>query len=164
VRRGGRVLGLCGGYQMLGRRLADPQGVEGPPGEAAGLGLLEVETVLTGAKVLRPVAGRLALGDARFSGYEMHVGETSGAGAARPFLSFDGGGVDGARSADGRVTGTYIHGLFDHGEARTALLAELGAVSIGGHRADAVDADLDALADTLAESLDIEALSRIAGL
>ncbi len=163
VRRGGRVLGLCGGYQMLGRRIADPQGVEGPPGSAEGLGLLDVETVLTTHKVLRPVAGRLA-GGARFSGYEMHVGETVGPGLARPYLSFDGGGEDGARSADGRVCGAYVHGLFDHGEARVAILAELGAASSGQHRQAAIEADLDALAATLAEVLDIETLSRIAGL
>lgn len=163
VRRGGRVLGLCGGYQMLGRRIADPQGVEGPPGSAEGLGLLEVETVLTTRKVLRPVAGRLT-GGARFSGYEIHVGETSGAGLARPYLSFDGGGEDGARSADGRIGGAYVHGLFDHGEARAAILAELGASSSGQHRQAAVEADLDALAATLAEVLDIETLSRISGL
>jgi adenosylcobyric acid synthase len=163
VRRGGRVLGLCGGYQMLGRRIADPQGVEGPPGAADGLGLLEVETVLTAEKVLRPVGGRLA-GGARFSGYEMHVGETTGPGVARPYLSFDDGAQDGARSADGRVGGTYVHGLFDHGEARAAILAELGATSSGEHRRAAIEADLDALAATLAEVLDIETLSRIAGL
>jgi adenosylcobyric acid synthase len=163
VRRGGRVLGLCGGYQLLGRRIADPQGVEGPPGSAEGLGLLEVETVLTAEKVLRPVGGRLA-GGARFAGYEMHVGETSGAGTARPFLSFDDGGEEGARSADGRVGGTYVHGLLDHGEARAAILAELGAASSGQHRQAAVEADLDALAAALAEVLDIETLSRIAGL
>jgi adenosylcobyric acid synthase len=163
VRRGARVLGLCGGYQLLGRRIADPQGVEGPPDAAEGLGLLEVETVLTAEKVLRPVRGRLA-GGARFAGYEMHVGETSGAGTARPFLSLDDGAQDGARSADGRVGGTYVHGLFDHGEARAAILAELGAASSGQHRQAAVEADLDALAATLAEVLDIETLSRIAGL
>ncbi|MGC1303629.1 MAG: cobyric acid synthase [Caulobacteraceae bacterium] len=164
VRRGGRVLGICGGYQMLGRRLADPHGVEGPPGEAAGLGLLDVDTMLTGEKVLRPVGGRLAVNGARFSGYEMHVGETVGSGAARPFLTFEEGGLDGARSADGRIAGTYVHGLFDHGEARAALLAEVGAASTGSHRAEAVEADLDAMAATLAQTLDIETLSRIAGL
>jgi adenosylcobyric acid synthase len=164
VRRGGRVLGLCGGYQMLGCRLADPEGMEGPPGEAAGLSLLDVETVLTGTKILRPAAGRLANGGARFAGYEMHLGETRGPGAERAFLTFEDGAADGARSADGRIAGTYVHGLFDHGEARAALLAEIGAVSTGVDRSAAVEADLDGLAAVLAQALDIETLSRIAGL
>jgi len=164
VRRGGRVLGLCGGYQMLGRRVVDLFGVEGPPGEAPGLGLLDVETVLGGEKTLRPAGGCLVASGARFSGYEMHVGETTGVGVARPFLIFEDGGVDGARSVDGRVAGTYVHGLFDHGDARKALLAEIGAASAGAHRLEAVEADLDALAAALGQALDIETLSRIAGL
>ncbi len=156
VRRGGRVLGICGGYQMLGRKIADPGGVEGPAGEAAGLGLLDVETVLTGAKTLRAVAGRW--NGAAFGGYEMHVGRTSG--PAAPMLAFDDGSTDGA--VDGLVAGCYVHGLFDHGEARAAFLAGLGAGSDGRDRVQAVDAALDELAAELAACLDIEGLARIA--
>jgi adenosylcobyric acid synthase len=163
-RRGGRVLGLCGGYQMLGRRVADPLGIEGPPGAADGLGWLDVETTLTAAKTLRPAAGRLADGGAAFAGYEMHVGVTSGPGTERPFLIHDDGRPDGAVSADGRVAGTYVHGLFEHGAARAALLGRLGAVSSGLDHAAAVDAALDDLASVLAEHLDIDAIARIAGL
>jgi adenosylcobyric acid synthase len=164
VRRGGRVLGLCGGYQMLGRRIADPEGVEGAPGEAEGLGFLDVETVLTGEKALRPAFGRLARGGAAFSGYEIHVGVTTGPGCARPLLTLGDGRPDGAVSPDGRIAGTYVHGLFDHGEARAALLAELGAASLAGDHAIRVDAALDEIAEVLAQSLDIDAIARIAGL
>jgi len=164
VRRSGRVLGLCGGYQMLGRRIADPGGMEGPAGEAAGLGLLDVETTLTAAKVLQPAAGRLAQGGAAVSGYEMHIGETTGPGLARPFMTHDDGRSDGAVSPDGRVAGTYLHGLFASGPARAALLGELGAGSSGVDQTVVVDQALDEIAAVLAQNFDIDALSRIAGL
>lgn len=162
VRRGGRVLGVCGGYQMLGRAIADPQGVEGPPGEAPGLGLLEVETVLTGEKTLQPVAG--AGFAARLTGYEMHVGVTTGAGLQRPFLALDREGAHGACSADGRIMGGYVHGLFAAGGFRQAFLARLGARSAGLDHDARVEQALDEIAAQLAEHLDIAALARIAGL
>jgi adenosylcobyric acid synthase len=109
-RRGGRVLGICGGYQMLGARLCDPLGIEGPAADVAGLGMLAVETVLGPAKRLREVSGT---GEgAPFRGYEMHMGETAGADTARAMLRFADGRADGACSADGRVRGTYVHGLY----------------------------------------------------
>ncbi len=161
VRRGGRVLGVCGGYQMLGRRLSDPDGVEGAPDRVEGLGLLDVETVMTGDKTLRPVTGRLA-GGARFAGYEMHVGRTVG--GEQPMLTFDDGVSDGAVSADGRVRGAYVHGLFDQGEARAALLAELGAVSNGVDQDLRIDQALDEIAAVLEQGFDIPALAALAGL
>lgn len=161
VRRGGRVLGVCGGYQMLGRRVSDPDGVEGPPDSVEGLGLLDVETVMTGDKTLRPVAGRLA-GGARFEGYEMHVGRTTG--AVSPMLTFDDGVTDGAVSTGGQVRGAYVHGLFDQGEARAALLAELGAMSDAIDQAVRVDQALDEIAAVLEQAFDIPALAAIAGL
>lgn len=164
VRRGGRVLGLCGGYQMLGRRVADPQGLEGPAGEAEGLGLLDVETVLTGVKTLRPAHGVLATGGEAFAGYEMHLGVTTGPGLDRPFLIHGDGRREGAVSADGRIAGTYVHGLFDHGPARAGLLIQLGAPATPGAHADRVDKLLDDIAETLALNLDIDAIARIAGL
>jgi adenosylcobyric acid synthase len=163
VRRGGRVLGICGGYQMLGRRIADPQGIEGAPGEAPGLGLLELETVLTSEKILRPVAGK-GFGGARLTGYEMHVGLTAGAALARPFLHLDGEGPHGAASDDGRILGGYVHGLFASGPFRSAFLAELGARSDGLDHGSRVDQALDEIAGQLAEHLDIASLARIAGL
>ncbi|MCW5893469.1 MAG: cobyric acid synthase [bacterium] len=162
VRRGGRVLGVCGGFQMLGRRVADPHGVEGPPGEDAGLGLLDVDTVLTGDKVLRPVTGSLVHGDARFTGYEMHVGRTTGASCGRPLLAIDGRAGDGALSADGRVAGTYVHGLFGDRTARAALLAPLGATARAPDQGAAVDALLDEVAAACARHLDVDALLAVA--
>ncbi len=163
VRRGGRVLGICGGFQMLGRTIADPDGVEGLPGEAAGLGLLDLETVLTGDKVLRPTRGRLVSG-AAFEGYEIHVGRTTGPALARPVLVREDGAGEGAVSADGRIAGAYVHGLFNHGAARAALLSELGVASDGVDQAARVDAALDRIAEALADSFDIPALAAIAGL
>ena len=164
VRRGGRVLGICGGFQMLGRRVADPQGSEGPPGATEGLGLLEVETVLEGDKVLRPAAGRLASGDAAFEGYEIHIGRTTGPALQRPLLIRQDGAGEGAVSADGRVAGAYVHGLFNRAAARGALLAELGAVSDGRDQAARVDAALDELALALSQAFDIPALAALAGV
>ncbi len=163
VRRGGRVLGVCGGYQMLGRRISDPSGVEGAPGEADGLGLLDVETVLAADKILRCVGGRLA-GGAAFAGYEIHVGRTDGPDTVRPFLFHDDGAPDGAMSADGRVAGVYAHGLFDMASARSALLGDLGARSDGVDQDARVDAALDELAVALEAALDVGRLAAIAGL
>ena len=161
IRRGGRVLGVCGGYQMLGRTISDPDGLEGEARAAEGLGLLDVETVMTGEKTLRPVSGRL-VGGARFEGYEMHIGRTHG--AARPMLWLDDGTPDGAVSPDGRVRGAYVHGLFERGEARAALLAELGAVSDGVDQSVRVDQALDEIAAVLERAFDIPSLAAIAGL
>lgn len=157
-RRGGAVLGICGGYQMLGRSIADPLGIEGAPGEAAGLGLLNVATVLGESKMLRQVRGS-ALG-ADFAGYEMHMGQTTG--AAQSFARFDDGQADGAISADGRVMGTYCHGLLGSTDLRGALLARLGAASDGGDYAAGVDAALDAVAAALEEHLDMDGLIALA--
>ena len=163
VRRGGRVLGICGGFQMLGRTISDPDGVEGPPGQAQGLGLLEIDTVLTGDKVLRPTSGRLASGGA-FEGYEIHVGRTDGPALQRPLLIRDDGSGEGAISPDGRVSGAYVHGLFGLASARAALLAELGASSDGVDEATRVDAALDEIAERLEQAFDIPLLASIAGL
>lgn len=160
MRRGGHVLGICGGFQMLGRTVSDPGGIEGPPETAPGLALLDVDTELTGAKVLRPVKGTLVAGGA-FDGYEMHVGRTSGPALARPFLQMT-DALDGAISADGRVTGTYVHGLFAAGAARAALLQRIGGTSQGGHHAAVIDGLLDDVARELESALDIAALTRIA--
>ncbi len=161
VRRGGRVLGLCGGYQMLGRRIADPDGIEGPAGEAPGLGLLNVETVLSPSKALRPVAARDGLTGAPVRGYEMHMGRTVGPDTARPMLVLD-GRPEGARSADGRAAGCYVHGLLASDAYRRAFLAGFGA-SAGDVAFEAtVEATLDRLADHLAASIDLERVLEIA--
>ncbi len=126
VRRGGRALGVCGGYQMLGKSVSDPQGMEGPAAEVEGLSLLDVATALTGSKTLAEVEGACLINDAPFRGYEMHIGETNGPDCARPLLRFADGRLDGAVSADGRVMGAYVHGLFADDRQRAAWLAMLG--------------------------------------
>ena len=162
ARRGGRVLGLCGGYQMLGGSVADPDGIEGPPGTVPGLGLLAVDTVLTGAKLLRPVAGTSAADGAPFAGYEMHVGETDGPDRARPLLHLADGTADGAVSADGLVAGCYVHGLFADDRQRGAWLRRLGgAPSDLGYEAE-VDRVLDRLADHLGAHIDLDRLLGLA--
>ena len=164
LRRGGRVIGICAGYQMLGRSVSDPLGCEGPPGsQAEGLGLLDVATVMEGDKVLRHVDGHDAAGHA-VSDYEMHMGRTDGPDAACPMLILD-GRPDGAISADGLVMGCYLHGLFAADGWREALLATLQAGRQGGTAYQAqIETVLDGLADHLAAHLDIAALARIAGL
>ncbi|MBE7213362.1 MAG: cobyric acid synthase, partial [Gluconacetobacter diazotrophicus] len=163
-RRGGRILGLCGGYQMLGRRIDDPDGIEGPPGGVPGLGLLAVDTVLESAKRLANVEAVLVPEEVPVSGYEMHVGRTDGEDRRRPLVRFDDGAVDGAASADGRVAGGYLHGIFDRAPARHALMRRWGAAgATAGHHQLVVDRALDALADHLERHLDVEALLRLSG-
>jgi adenosylcobyric acid synthase len=158
LRRGGHVLGLCGGYQMLGRIIRDPEGIEGEPAECAGLGLLDVETVLTPDKSLRAVTGESLGCGASFSGYEMHVGLTTGPDRARPVLRFSDGRTDGAMSADGRVQGVYVHGLFADARQRNKLLGSLGAAGSGvSYEAD-IEAVLDGLAAHLAAHIDLDRL------
>ncbi|MBV9217913.1 MAG: cobyric acid synthase [Methylobacteriaceae bacterium] len=158
VRQGGRVLGICAGYQMLGRRLADPAGIEGPPGTCDGLALLDVETELTADKTLRVVAGTSVADGVPFAGYEMHVGETSGPGCKRPLLAFEDGRVDGAVSADGRIRATHVHGLFSDDRQRAAWLAWLGASASGRSYETEIDAVLDELAAHLVQHIDLDRL------
>jgi adenosylcobyric acid synthase len=156
-RRGGSVLGLCGGFQMLGRSFDDPSGLEGAAGKVEGLGLLEVETVLSDDKRLEAVRGQTADGTP-FAGYEMHMGVTRGPDCARPFARLADGSPEGAMSADGRVIGTYIHGLFADDRQRSAWLARLGAGrSVVAYDA-LVDDTLDRLAAHIAAHVDLEAL------
>jgi adenosylcobyric acid synthase len=160
-RRGGTVLGLCGGYQMLGRRIADPEGIEGPPASVDGLGLLDVETTLSGEKRLESAKGHTADG-APFSGYEMHMGITVGPDYARPFAHLADGSPDGAMSADGRVIGTYVHGLFADDRQRAAWLGRFAARSAGIGYDDTIERTLDALAEHLARHLNLDRLLSLA--
>jgi adenosylcobyric acid synthase len=154
ARRGGRILGVCGGYQMLGRSVSDPHGLEGPPEEIEGLKLLDVATQLIGEKALRQVEGACLMNGAPFRGYEMHVGETNGPDCARPMLRFADGRLDGAISPDGRVAGAYVHGLFADDRQRAAWL---GAGSEIAYEAT-IERTLDKLADHCEAHLDCEAL------
>ncbi len=162
VRRGGAVLGLCAGYQMLGRRVADPAGVEGKAGEAQGLGLLEVETVLTEEKTLAHVTGVELRSNASIAGYEMHVGRTDGPGLRRPMLRL-GNRLDGAVSADGRVMGCHVHGIFASDGFRHAFLERLGAKTDAALAYEArIESALEALADHCEAHLDVPRLLEIA--
>ena len=160
LRYGGRVLGICGGFQMLGTEVSDPDGLEDEPGVTAGLGWLDVATRLIAGKQLRQVTGTLTAG-AALRGYEIHNGVTTGADLARPLLDLD-GRCDGAVSADGQVAGCYVHGLFDHPEAADSLLAWAGltepeAVDYDRHR----QAELDRLADQVDTHLDTDWLATV---
>jgi adenosylcobyric acid synthase len=161
LRRGARVLGVCGGYQMLGRSVADPAGLEGPAGTDPGLGLLAVDTVMSPDKrVVRTEAIHPASGEP-VEGYEIHLGRTEGPDCARPLFHVE-GRPEGAVSADGRVMGTYLHGMFASDRFRAAFLRGLGAAS-GGTAYDAgVEAALEALADHLEAHADVDGLLAIA--
>jgi adenosylcobyric acid synthase len=161
LRRGGAVLGLCGGYQMLGRVIRDPAGIEGPPGACEGLGLLDVETTLSDEKRLEPVQGTSADG-APFAGYEMHMGVTEGPDRARPFARLADGSPEGAVSADGRVIGTYVHGLFADDRQRAAWLARFAAGGTSVVYEVQVEETLDRLAEHLARHVDLDRLLTLA--
>ena len=162
VRAGGFLAGICGGYQMLGRSISDATGVEGTPGVHLGLGLLDVETVLTPDKRVRPVSGTEIATGLPVAGYEIHLGRTSGAGAVRPWLRIE-GEADGALSADGRVMGSYVHGLFQGDAFRRAFLARLGAASDAGLCYSAsIETTLDQLADHLEGHIDVGRVLAIA--
>ena len=157
------MIGLCGGYQMLGQAIHDPQGLEGQPGTTAGLGFLAVETTLETEKQLRNVSGHLSLdGQAAMTGYEIHLGRSSGDGLHRPAIVFDDGRTDGAISDDQQIFGTYCHGLFDHPEALSALLSWAGLsnaepVDLAARR----EADIDRLADAVDAAMAWDLLSEL---
>lgn len=159
LRYGGRVLGICGGFQMLGRAVHDPQGIEGEPGSSPGFGLLDVETTLMPDKRLRRTRGRLAFADAAVSGYEIHAGVTRGDALAGTVAQLE-TGADGARSDDDRVLGTYLHGLFEEPGARDALLRWAGLTDAGAAPGYAAlrQAGIDRLADACEAHLDLESL------
>ena len=164
LRRGGHVLGICGGYQMLGRRIHDPEGIEGRPGTHEGLGLLDVETWMQPQKHLGERLGKCALTGAPVSGYEIHIGETDGPDCASGWLGFEGGRAgSSAASPDHRVLGTYLHGIFASDAFRHAWLARLGHESETGHSHEAgLESTLDTLAAHLEDHLDLDALLSLA--
>ncbi len=159
LRFGGRLLGICGGYQMLGDVVDDPGGIEDAPGSSRGLGLLPLHTELLADKTLQQVQGVLALDDSALQGYEIHCGRTRHDTALPALVRLDDGREDGVVSEDGQIAGTYIHGLFDHPEACRALLQWAGV-----DRPDEIDREalregaIDRLADCLEQHLDMGAL------
>ncbi|WFU14772.1 cobyric acid synthase [Bradyrhizobium sp. CB3481] len=160
-RRGGHVLGICGGYQMLGRSVADPEGIEGPAGETPGLGLLDVKTVMTAQKTLARVTAVHMATNRPIEAYEIHIGDTDGPDRARPFALI-GGAPEGAVSSDGRVHGSYLHGLFASDSFRKAFLAQLDIPAADHQYRARVESALDTLADYIDTHLDVEGLLALA--
>ena len=160
-RRGGRILGICGGYQMLGRVVRDPGGIEGPAGETKGLGYLDVDTEMTGNKRLTRTTALHVASGCPMQAYEIHIGRTDGPDTVRPFAEVE-GRPEGAISADGQVTGSYLHGMFAGDVFRAAYISSFGARPSGLAHGALVDATLDALADHLEQHLDIRALFALA--
>ena len=164
LRYGGKLLGICGGFQMLGRALHDPAGIEGEPGSSLGFGWLDFDTTLADGKQLRNVAGTLADGTTPVAGYEIHAGVSSGAALARPLCWLD-GRPDGVMSNDDQVRGTYLHGLFDTPAAADALLAWAGLrVAASPDIAALREAAIDRLADAVEAHLDTRTLRNLLGL
>ncbi len=161
-RRGGSVLGICGGYQMLGKAISDRDGIEGKPGTVEGLGLLDVVTEMRTEKTTRRVEGRHLPTGSQVKGYEIHIGRTTGPDTFRPWLEID-GSAEGSVSADGKVMGCYVHGIFSSDEFRRAFLSSLGASA----RAFAFDVEiesvLDALASHVRKHIDVDRLLEIGG-
>ena len=162
VRRGGRVLGVCGGYQMLGQRIRDPEGIEGEERACEGLGLLEVSTVMAPAKTLAQVSGRCLIEGAPFTGYEMHLGVTTGPDALRPVLEMADGRRDGAMSANQNIRGVYVHGLFNDDRQRAAWLRWIGAQASDLAYEQGVEDTLDALAAHLEKHIDCDRILSLA--
>ena len=161
IRRGGHVLGICGGYQMLGRTINDPAGIEGPAGETRGLGFLDVETEMTSDKRLTLTSAKHIATGAPIRGYEIHIGKTIGADCSKPFASVA-GSLEGAVSANGRIIGTYLHGMFAGDAFRSAFLEQLGAVPSTTLYASEIEGTLDALAAHLEAHLDVDDLLALA--
>jgi adenosylcobyric acid synthase len=157
---GGHVIGICGGYQMLGRKVYDPEGIEGTVEQADGLGLLDVETVMEPEKTVRTVAARSVRFGTPLEGYEIHLGRTEGPDRERPVTVID-GAAEGATSPDGKVFGTYMHGLFASDPFRRSLLSTLG-VDGGGNYRETVETALDGIAAALETHIDCDALFAIA--
>jgi len=159
-RRGGHVFGICGGYQMLGQVISDPDGIEGTAGDSAGLGLLDVVTQMTGDKRLTSVHAMHVDTELPFEGYEIHIGRTEGPDNARPFAHVD-GQPEGAQSSDGRVMGSYLHGMFSNDAWRGAFLNSLGVTASGSY-SSGVEQALDDLADHVETFLDVEGILQAA--
>jgi adenosylcobyric acid synthase len=158
LRYGGKLLGICGGFQMLGHALHDPQGLESAPGHSAGLGLLDMTTTLHPHKQLHRVSGTLAFANACIEGYEIHAGISSGPALRKPFARLD-DRLDGACSDDGAIIGTYLHGLFDHPEACSALLAWAGLEASQPLDIRALrEASIERLAEMVEQHLDLGTL------
>jgi adenosylcobyric acid synthase len=158
LRYGGKVIGICGGFQMLGEIIADPDGIEGDAGHSEGLCLLALKTEIKAQKQLRQVSGTLLFNQKPIEGYEIHAGVSTGAALDRPFALI-GGQPEGAISTDGNIIGTYLHGLFDHSDACEALLHWAGLKQIEPFDyAARKEQDINRLADVIEQSIDTDLL------
>ena len=163
TRTGAHLVGICGGFQMMGTRVEDPQGVDGNAGTAEGLGLLEMTTVMTGEKVVRPVTGTSFAARIGLSGYEIHTGQSEGPALDRPFCLLDDGTSDGALAKGGQIIGTYLHGVFASDQFRREWLAGLrGGRTSALNYEESVETALDELADGIEAALDIDAILTLA--
>ena len=160
-RRGGHIMGICGGFQMLGHAINDPDGIEGPPGHMSGLALLDVTTQMTAEKRLTETPATFAATETPFLGYEIHKGRTTGPDTTRHF-ALTANGPEGAISADGRITGSYLHGMFRDDAFRAAFLMRLGASPGKSLYGDTVEQTLNALATHMETHLDIDGLFALA--
>jgi adenosylcobyric acid synthase len=157
-RYGGKLLGICGGFQILGKQIHDPDGIEGSAGSSEGLGLLDIETVLTENKQLRNVSGRLYLADAEINGYEIHAGISKGKALQRPFCQLT-DGADGAISEDKLIIGSYVHGLFNHPQSLSVLIEWVGMSAPETFDYAALcEQDIERLADVVEQCLDTDKL------
>ena len=166
ARRGGHVLGLCGGYQMLGQAVHDPDGIEGAVGTEKGLGLLQVETMMHPAKQTRPVEGLHPASGTSVRGYEIHIGSTDGQDRQRPFLQL-GDRPEGAMDRSGRIVGSYVHGLFHNEPVRRAILSELaartGRTLTFSNGVPSKEEQYDRLAALVRNHLDMNLISQLLG-
>jgi adenosylcobyric acid synthase len=158
ARHGGHVLGLCGGYQMLGKTIADPDGVEGKANTVPGLGLLDIETTISGEKTLEEIGGTTVADGISVRGYEMHMGRTTGPDTVRPLVQLAGGRTDGAVSSNGRIVGTYLHGFFADDGQRAAWIARLGGTASTKSYEGELETTLDALAEHLENHIEVDEL------
>ena len=158
ARSGARITGLCGGYQLLGKHINDPQGHDGPGGRCEGLGLLDIETRMSGDKTTRPVNGTCTRSGSRVSGYEIHNGHTTGADTARPMMYLN-DTADGATNIKGNVEGTYLHGVFGNDKFRRWWMNQIDASAVSELNFESmIERELDSLAEGLIQSLDVDAL------
>ena len=168
LRFGGKVMGICGGYQMLGTRLHDPEGIEGVAGSSEGLGLFDLETTIEKGKQLHRVSGTLSLPgqeNASVTGYEIHAGLTQGSALDNPLIQLNDGRRDGVMTADNQIFGTYLHGVFEHSEACKAILEWAGAKGLEIPDYNQIrENGINRIADAMEEHLDMETIQKIIGL
>jgi adenosylcobyric acid synthase len=160
VRRGGKVLGICGGYQMLGKMIHDPQGIEGPPQSIKGLGLLNIETTMSSQKTLQEVTTQTKDSNLKITGYEIHIGESKGADLENSWINIDNKNIS-AASKNGQIQGCYLHGIFANDAFRSEYIATLGASTSSINFDEQIDNTLDLLAQHLEENLDLDELIKL---